>query len=183
MSTKGRWLLVLSGVYSVCRHSQHKKQEKGYLHQPVWIPTNCHNCGRIFFFILSFFIGYILSFGLVRLRTFRLNARVGAHIERRRSHSCGEDVTITDVIIKTPDSKCDWGCEWCHARKRWTGILGYFWKKELAEIWDWTKQVGIQIWVRLVQLFAVGCVRICWVSELRADAGQTVSIVKIVSLS
>ena len=41
-----------------------------------------YNCGRIFF-ILSFFVGYILSFGLVRLRTFRLSARVGAHIECR----------------------------------------------------------------------------------------------------
>ena len=36
------------------------------------------------FFILSFFVGYILSFGLVRLRTFRLCARVGARIERGR---------------------------------------------------------------------------------------------------
>ena len=55
------------------------------------------------FFILLFFVGYILSFGLVRLRTIRLSARVGAHIERKCSLSRGEDVTITDVIIKTPD--------------------------------------------------------------------------------
>ena len=61
-----------------------------------------YNCGKIFF-ILSFFIGYILSFGLVRLRTIRLSARAGAHIEPRCSRSCGEDVTITYVIIKTPD--------------------------------------------------------------------------------
>ena len=53
---------------------------------------------RGFFFILSFFVGYILSFGLVRLTTIRLSARVGAHIERKCSHSRGEDVTITDVI-------------------------------------------------------------------------------------
>ena len=61
-----------------------------------------YNCGRIFF-ILSFFVGYILSFGLVRLRTIRLSARVGTHIECRCSRSHGEDVTITDVIIKNPD--------------------------------------------------------------------------------
>ena len=30
-------------------------------------------CGRIFF-IISFFVGYILSFGFVWLRTFRLSA-------------------------------------------------------------------------------------------------------------
>ena len=63
-----------------------------------------YNCGRIFF-ILSFFVGYILSFGLVRLRTIRLSARVGAYIERRCSRSRGEELTITDVIIKTPDRK------------------------------------------------------------------------------
>ena len=38
-----------------------------------------YNCGRIFF-ISSFFVLYILSFGLVRLRTFRLSACVGADI-------------------------------------------------------------------------------------------------------
>ena len=57
------------------------------------------------FFILSFFVGYILSFSLVRLRNIRLSARAGAHIECRCSRSCAEDVTITDVIIKTPDGK------------------------------------------------------------------------------
>ena len=63
-----------------------------------------YNCGRIFF-ILSFYVGYILSFSLVRLTTIWLSARVGAHIEHRCSRSRGEDVTITNVIIKTPDKK------------------------------------------------------------------------------
>ena len=36
---------------------------------------------------------------------------------------------------------------------------------------------------RRIQLFAAGCTRVGWVSKLRADAGPTVSIVKIVSLS
>ena len=60
-------------------------------------------------FILSFFVGYILSFGLVRPRTIRLSARAGAHIECRFSRSSAEDVTITNVIIKPPDRKWDWG--------------------------------------------------------------------------
>ena len=55
-----------------------------------------------FFFILSFFVGYILSFGSVMLRTIRLWAREGAHIVRRCSRSRGENVRITDVIIKNP---------------------------------------------------------------------------------
>ena len=64
--------------------------------------ANCYIIAEWFFyFILSFFVGYILYFGLVRFRTFRLNARVGAHIKRRRSRSRKEDVKITDVIIKT----------------------------------------------------------------------------------
>ena len=51
----------------------------------------------------GFFLYY--HFSLVRLRTIRLSARAGAHIECRCSRSCAEDVTITDVIIKTPDRK------------------------------------------------------------------------------
>ena len=39
-----------------------------------------YNCG-IIFFISSFFVGYMLSFGLVRLRTILLSARAGTHIE------------------------------------------------------------------------------------------------------
>ena len=62
-----------------------------------------YNCEE-YFFILSFFVGYILSFGLVRLRTIRLSVRAGAHIEYS-SRSLAEDVTITNVIIKTPDRK------------------------------------------------------------------------------
>ena len=45
---------------------------------------------------------------MVRLRTIRLSARAGAHIECS-SHSRAEDVMITNVIIKTPDRKWDWG--------------------------------------------------------------------------
>ena len=60
--------------------------------------------GEGFFFILSFSIGYILSFGLDRFRNIQLSAHAGAHIECSL-RSCAEDVTIKNVIIKTPDSK------------------------------------------------------------------------------
>ena len=73
--------------------------------------TRCYKIAEGFFFKLSFFVGYILSFGLVRLRTFRLSARVGVNIVRRCSRSREEDVTITDVIIKISDRKYDWGCK------------------------------------------------------------------------
>ena len=80
-----------------------------------------YNCGMIFF-ILSFFVGYILSFGLVRLRTIRLSAHAGAHNEcSSRSHT--EDVTITNVIIKTPDRKWDWGVNDVMPRSNGLGIL------------------------------------------------------------
>ena len=72
---------------------------------PSISPSMCYIIAEWFFLYYHFFVGYILSCGLVRLRTIRLSAQVGAHIERRCSRSHGEDVTITDVIIKTPDRK------------------------------------------------------------------------------
>ena len=86
------------------------------------------------FFILSFFVGYILSFGLVRLRTIRLSARVGAHIERRCSRSRREDVTITDVIIKTPDRNGTGDVNDVMSGSDGLRSLGDFWKK--AVCWD-----------------------------------------------
>ena len=75
---------------------------KSYLLQKEHLLYNC----RGIFLYYHFFVGYILSFGLVRHRTVRLSARVRAHIERRCSDSRGgRNVTITDVIIKTPDRK------------------------------------------------------------------------------
>ena len=117
------------------------------------------NCGRIFF--LYYHFSLVISYH---------SGYLGAHIECRCLRSRGEDVTITDVIIKTPDKKWDWGCEWRPARKRWAGILGYFEKKAVS--WDLDQlESSCLLWV---------CVHVGWVSELRADAGRTVSIVKIV---
>ena len=134
-----------------------------------------YNCGRIFF-ILSFFVDYILSFGLVRLRTIRLSARVGAHIEHRSSLSRGDDVTITDVIIKTADRKWDWGCEWRHIRKRWAEDFGWFLTKTVS--WDLKldKAGWFLRWARPVLLGLRDASR-----EVGSDG--TVSIAKIESLS
>ena len=127
-----------------------------------------YNCGMIFSYVLSFFVGYIL----VKLRTIRLSARAGAHIECRCSHSRAEDVTITN-----PRWEMELGCEWRHARKRRAGNFGDFWKKQLVEIRTWTKWVEIWSWARPVQFVVYGM--------RRAFVGSdgTVSIVKIVSLS
>ena len=89
----------------------------------------------MFFFILSFFAGYILSFGLVRL-TIRLSARAGAHIGYRCSRSCVEDVTNTNVIIKTQDRKWDWGANDVMPGSDGLGILVIFEKKAVS--WDLT---------------------------------------------
>ena len=66
----------------------------------------CYIIAEGFFLYYHFSVGYSLSFGLVRLRTIRLSAGADAHIE---CYSCSllENVTITNVIIKTPDRK--WG--------------------------------------------------------------------------
>ena len=92
------------------------------------------------FFILSFFVGYILSFGLVRLRTIRLSERAGAHIEYS-SRSCAEDVTITNVIIETPDRKWNWGANDVMPGSDGLGIMVIFEKKQLVEIRTWTRLV------------------------------------------
>ena len=106
---------------------------EGLSHQESsFIFSSCYIIAEGFFLYYPF-VGYILSFGLVRLRTFRLSARVGAHIERRCSCLPGEDVIITDVIIKTPDRKCDWGM-WmtsCPEAMGWDSWV--FWKKQS---WD-----------------------------------------------
>ena len=74
----------------------------------LWGGKACYIIAEVFVFILSFFVCYILSFGLVRLSNIRFSARAGAHIQcSSRSHV--EDVTITNVIIKPPDRK-------------WTGV-------------------------------------------------------------
>ena len=87
----------------------------------------------IFFFLFNLFVNYILSFGLVGLRTIRLSAHAGAHIEySSRSHT--EDVTITNVIIKTPDRKWDWGVNDIMPGSEGLGILVIFEKKLLVEI-------------------------------------------------
>ena len=63
----------------------------------------CYIIAKGFFLYYHFFVGYILSFGLVRLTTVQLSARLGSYIERRCSRSREKDVTFTDVITKIPD--------------------------------------------------------------------------------
>ena len=104
-----------------------------------------YNCGMIFY-ILSFFVGYILFFGLVRLRTIRFSARVGAHIERRCSHSRGEDVTIADVIIIKKRIENGTGdVNDIMPGSDGLRILGDFWKKAIS--WDSTLgEAGWDFW-------------------------------------
>ena len=140
--------------------------------QRKWV---LYNCGM--FFILSFFVGYILSFGLVRLRTVQLSVRVGTHIERRCSRSHGEDVTITDIIIKTPDSIWDWGYEWRHARKRWAEDFGWYLKKSSVLRSEARRSdLILRTWTRPVHLGL-------WDSPRVVGSDGTVSNVKILTLS
>ena len=115
------------------------------------------------FFILSFFVGYILSFGLVRLKTIWLSARAGAHIQCRWSRSHAEDVTIIDVIIKTQDRKYDWGANDVMPGNDELRILVFF---EKAVSWDLT--LGEASWdLKLDEASPVCGLRdapcVCWV--------------------
>ena len=128
------------------------------------------------FFILSFFVGYILSFELIWLRTIRFSARAGTHIERRCSHSCTVDVTITDVIIKTPD-------------RNGTGI----WMTSCPDVrdwkfwWFWKKSSKLRFGPGWSELrFEAGRGESSWAYGMRrafVGSDGMVSIVKIVSLS
>ena len=70
----------------------------------------------------------------------------------------------------------------CPAAMGWDSQ--WFWKKAVS----WDLDLGeaswfFRTWQGQGSLWTVGCMRVGWVSELRADDGRTVSIEKIVSLS
>ena len=110
-----------------------------------------YNCGMIFF-ILSFFVGYILSFSLVRLWTVRLLVQVFTLVRGWcDNHKCHN---------KNPRWEIGLGCEWRHTRKRWAGNFGDFWKKHLVEIWTW---------VRAVHMGSTGCAA-CMLGQMEQSA-------------
>ena len=143
-----------------------------------------YNCGMIFFFILSFFVSYILSFGLVRLWTVQLLVQVFTLTRGGcDNHICHN---------KNRRYKMGLRCEWRHARKRWAGNFDDFWKKQWVEIWtgihrafvvsvSWDSTLNEASWdLYLGQSSPAGDY-----GMHRAFVGSdgTVSIVKIVSLS
>ena len=113
---------------------------------------------------------------MVRLRTIRLGARAGAHIECRCSRSRSEDVTITDVIIKTPDGKWDWGVNDVMPGSDGLGILVIF---EKAVSWDST--LSEASWD--LKLDEARPAVVYGMHRAFVGSHGTVSIVKIVSLS
>ena len=118
------------------------------------------------------FVLYILPFGLVRLRTFHLahglvrcNINAGVHVRV-------EDASFTDVKIKFPDRKWDWGC----GLRIWE-----FEKKQLVEFLLPNKGVDIQSWARPDEFVCYGHRTSV---GLRADDVKAVSIERLcVSLS
>ena len=122
---------------------------------------NCYIIAEWSFFLLSFFVGFILSFGLVRLRTIRLSVRAGTHIERRCSCSRGEDVTITNVIIKAPDRKLNWGANDVMLGSDGLGFLVILRKSGYLRFGPGWVQLGLR-----------DVPRVCWVCELRFEAGR-----------
>ena len=70
--------------------------------------SHCYIITEWFFYINHFSLIIFYHSVLVGLWTIRLSAGAGAHIEYS-SCSHAEDMTITNVIIKTPDRKWNWG--------------------------------------------------------------------------
>ena len=134
-----------------------------------------YNCGRIFF-ILSYFVGYILSFVLVRLRIIRLIARAGAHIECSSVTLARGGCDNDKCHNKTPDRNGTvvWMTS-CPETRDWE--FSWFLKKAVS--WDLTLDEAS--WdLKLDEASPVGAY-----GMHRAFVGSdgTVSIVKIVSLS
>ena len=121
-------------------------------------------------------MGYILSFVLVRIRTIRLSARLGAHIEFRCSRSRGQDITVTNVIIKTLDRNETGDVNGVMPGSNGLRILGDFWKKAVS--WD-LRQDEAGWFLSWARPFHLG------VRDVPSIVGSdgTVSIVKIISLS
>ena len=105
----------------------------------------CYIIAGWFSFILSFFVGYILSFGLVRLWTVRL---------------------LVQVFTLVPRWEMRLECKLRHARKLWTGIFSDHWKKQELRFEPRRRQSS---WVLR------NARHVCWVSELRLDSGPASS--------
>ena len=114
----------------------------------------------------SSFILYILPFGLVRLRTFRLvHGLVRCNINAG-VHACTE--RMCDSEIKIPDRNWDQGCEWRHAPEASTEI----WEKAVSwvpaskqEGWDSELSEARRICTLWVP-------RIGWVESWRCKSSQ-----------
>ena len=128
------------------------------------------NWGMIFF-ILILFVNYILSFSLVRLRIIWLSARAGAHIEYSSS-SRAEDVTITNVIIKTPDRKCDWGVNDVMPGSDGLGFLVILKKSCLLRSDSGQGELRFGPGRGQSSCGLRDARRVCWFSELILDSGR-----------
>ena len=133
------------------------------------------------FYIIAewFFLYYhlsLVSFGLVRLRTIQLSAHVGAHIECRCSRSRGEDVTITDVIIKTPDRIRTGDVKDVMPGSDGLRILGDFWKKAVS----WDKRLDEASWFldrgEASPVMDYGMTARCWVGWNSQHSRNCVSL-------
>ena len=107
--------------------------------------NSCYIIAEWFFIII--FLWLYLIIRLVRLRSIRLSA----HIECRCSRSRAKDVTITNVIIKTPDRKWVCGVKDVMLGSDGLGFLVIF---EKAVSWDltlseasWDSDLGESSWV------------------------------------
>ena len=81
---------------------------------------------------------------------------------------------------KKPDRKWDWGSEWRHARKRWAGNFGDFWKKAVRFDSEWGQSSwGLRdaqrvYWGQLVEILTLGRAVQKWVEIL--TLGRTVQL-------
>ena len=122
------------------------------------------------FFYLIIFVGYILTFGLVRLRTVRVLVQVFMLARR----GCNNHEYHNK---KNPDRKWNWGVIDVMPGSNGLGILVIFENKQLVEIWRWSRRVEIRTWARRDKFVSTGfAARLLsqWVEILDSEPASSV---------
>ena len=89
-------------------------------------------------------------------------------------------MTITDVTIKPPDRKFDWGLNHVRPGSDGLGFLVILNKSSELRFELRRSKLIFRTWAKPMQFVDCGVrSRVGWVSELRADDGRTVSIEKL----
>ena len=79
-------------------------------------------------------------------------------------------------LNKNPRWEIGLGCDDVMPGSDELGFLVILEKKQLVEIWRWTKRVENRTWARLVELWSTGCAAHCWFRWISQHSKNCVSL-------